>query len=188
MQQTYLLVEGINIYANALDTNQLSVVRGGSFMLKDAIKCISLAFAPELTAISTGASSGLFLVEEAVTNINDLQTKITARLCGHPDFRLLTFIVETCKAKSLVEAKEQLLAQLRFRQLRSITMVPETVNGNSGKPSEWGGVRPTNETPDRVTYGTDRVETETVEIAPSEFARWNYRPCQKTGLLSGRAQ
>ncbi|HEB86935.1 MAG TPA: hypothetical protein ENI68_07980 [Gammaproteobacteria bacterium] len=149
-------------------------------MLKDAIKCISLAFAPELTAISTGASSGLFLIKEAVTDIDGLQKQITTRLCNHPDFRLLTFILETCSAGSLLEAKERLLAQLRFRQLRSITMVPEVVNGNSGKPSEWDGIRPTSETPDHVTYnGTDTVEKEKVAIAPSEFARWNYGRVKK---------
>ena len=37
MDQHYILVEGINIYANVFDTNQLSVIRGSSFLLKRAI-------------------------------------------------------------------------------------------------------------------------------------------------------
>lgn len=77
MAQSYILVEGINIYENLFDTNQLSVIRGGSFLLKQAIVHIKdhSDFKGKFTALSTGASLGLFLV-----NSGESANKICSRI------------------------------------------------------------------------------------------------------------
>ena len=73
MTQFYILVEGINIYANVFDTKQLSVIRGSSFLFKKAIDHLTehAAIKDKFIALSTGASSGLYLVNngESVTEI-----------------------------------------------------------------------------------------------------------------------
>lgn len=38
--KSYLKIEAVNIYNTILDTNQLSVIRGSSHLLKDAIEKI----------------------------------------------------------------------------------------------------------------------------------------------------
>lgn len=175
MPYTHLLVEGTNIYPNVLDTNQLSVIRGGSFLLKDAITYIESEFKDQLEAVSTGASSGLFLVknDEGATLQHDIVHDIVDKLRKHEKFNLLTFIVESCTAKSLKEAKKKLYAQLRFRQLQSITVAPDIAEESSG-PSEWGGIRPrpADEKSACITYNTP--EEKTVYVTASEKERWNY--------------
>ncbi len=130
MAQSYILVEGVNIYANLFDTNQLSVIRGGSFLLKEAIVHIKdhRDFKGKLTALSTGASSGFF----SVTN-GDSATNICLRIVEElndlkNNFSLLPFIVEHCSADSLLAAKEQLIAQLRMSQMQSLTVIPDNKN------------------------------------------------------------
>jgi len=126
MKTAYILVEGVNIYANLLDTNQLSIIRGGSFMLKDAIEYIAqdTNLKKCLTPISTGASSGLFLVTNA-TDRTELADAIATKLNNHEQYCLLPFIVESCQAEDLLEAKKQLQAQLRCAQMQSLTFVPD---------------------------------------------------------------
>lgn len=126
MSNTYLQVEGINIYPNVLDTNQLSVIRGSSFILKQAIDMVKDDFTGKIEPITTGASRGLFLVNEGV-GIDDLVANITEKLETSP-YCHFTFAIEHCRAEDLLQAKEQLLAQLRFNQLSGITMVPDHFN------------------------------------------------------------
>ncbi|BCG64419.1 MAG: hypothetical protein methR_P2194 [Methyloprofundus sp.] len=131
MEQSYILVEGVNIYANVFDTNQLSVIRGSSFLLKRAIEKIETAFchtnSKQLLAISTGASSGLFVVNSTTSTRQMVQDIVNVLNDPANDFSLLTFIVESCTASSLLQAKEQLLAQLRITQLQSLSLVPDAV-------------------------------------------------------------
>lgn len=124
MPQTYLLVEGINIYSNVLDTDQLSVIRGSSFVLKLAIERIKSHCEDSLDPVSTGASSGLFLLKEEKIDLAALVADITREL-EIPPFCHFTFAIEHCQAKDLLQAKEQLLAQLRFHQMCAISMVPD---------------------------------------------------------------
>ncbi len=131
MEQSYILVEGVNIYANVFDTNQLSVIRGSSFLLKQAIEKIETVFcnteSARLTAISTGASSGLFVLDPTMNTHKIVQDIVNTLNDPVNDFSLLTFIVESCTASSLLQAKEQLLAQLRITQMQSLSFVPDAV-------------------------------------------------------------
>jgi hypothetical protein len=119
----YILVEGVNIYDSVFDTDQLSIIRGGSFLLKDAIRCLEAGFRERMDPISTGASSGLFRLCEGLDPrpvCRDIETELSRAPWHH-----LVFLVEHCDKEDLLQAKEQLLAQLRFRQMGSITVAPD---------------------------------------------------------------
>ena len=121
--QYFILVEGINLYPNIYDTDQLSVIRGSSFLYKEAIEVVSREFAARMKCVSSGASSGLFLVPNGEEDINQLVGDIEAELT-HPDkhrFHLLTFMAVHAQAAGLLQAKEKLLAALRLKQLQSLT-------------------------------------------------------------------
>jgi hypothetical protein len=153
---TYIQVEAVNIYPAVFDTNHLSVIRGSSFLLKEAIDCIAEKFDDSLEHLSTGASSGLFRVKDE--NSSDVLQHIVALLngsdaessskegqsedarskeqkqepretkCRHPErYRLFTFVVEECTGASLQEAKVKLSAKIRHRQLRAVTRVPDRI-------------------------------------------------------------
>lgn len=170
--ERYLLVEGVNIGANVYDTNQLSVVRGGSFLLKKGIVDIAKQFSAKLKPLSVGASSGFFQIEEE-NNGEQLCADIVDFLQKDALFSLLTFIVQTCTADSPKKAKEQLLGQLRFRQLQASTLVPDCVENSSGV-SQWNGMRALNESPETITYRPPGEEEKKVKVSSSEKQRWRF--------------
>ncbi|WP_456376511.1 hypothetical protein [Thiolapillus sp.] len=171
----YLLVEGVNIYDNVFDTNQLSIVRGGSFLLKQAIADIAEGCAGRLEPLSIGASSGFFLVkQDAPGDSGKICADIVEYLESNELYSLLTFIVETCEEDSPVTAKRRLLAKLRFHQLQAPSLVPDCVTDQSPGPSEWSGVRARTNEDDKVTYGPSTNPDKEVKISRSEKKRWKY--------------
>jgi len=171
MTQSYILVEGVNIYANVLDTNQLSVIRGTSFLLKDAIDAVTAEFNNQLKAISTGASSGLYLVnpskKQAETIVNQISEYLNK---GGEDFSLLTFIVESCEANNLLEAKEKLLTQLRIRQMRSLIAVPDIqYNDDLNRPDQLEGRRVARKSHHYKVQSDSRRY-----LSDSVYRRWDY--------------
>jgi len=169
MQYTYILVEGTNIYANVLDTDQLSVIRGSSFILKDAIKNLAKQFSDTLTPITTGASRGLFYTAKKV-DIAQLVTDITIEL-EQPPFCYFTFAVEQCQAESLIQANEQLLTQLRFHQMSGITAVPDRLNDEDARgkhPCELEGGRVAANSLNRTVQNASR------SLSLSVHDRWLY--------------
>lgn len=145
MGHHFLLVEGVNLYANIYDTDQLSVIRGSSFLYKDAITHVKEQFEADLKAVSTGASSGLFCLKIASTKaIEDIVEDVVQNLRIHQEFRHLTFLVEHCQAENILQAKRQLWAQLHFRQLRALTLTPDVFEGkhtSRDEPCELEGIR-----------------------------------------------
>lgn len=140
MAQTYFLIEAINIEANVFDTDQLSIIRGSSFLLKQAILHIKNNF-PSLHPISTGASTGLFRkINDDITD-TALQDKIVKHLREDPNYQLFTFIVEHCQANELLQAKQQLLSQLRISQMQSIGIAPDNTATHQDFPCELDGKR-----------------------------------------------
>ncbi len=171
MDQHYILVEGINIYANVFDTNQLSVIRGSSFLLKRAIDHITDTFADKLTPLSTGASSGLYLVNHEVSVVT-ISTKIVEEL-NQPeqDFNLFTFVVEHCSANNLLQAKEQLIAQLRIRQMQSLTLAPDVSDEariELNQPDELEGRRIA------VAHRDVTIQKKPRKLSHSVLRRWDY--------------
>ncbi len=168
--QTFILVEAINIVASVFDTDQLSVIRGSSLSLKEAIEHIKTKFDKKLEALSTGASSGLFRLIDHTADltqiIESIKTELSENLYG-----CFVFLVESCEATDLLVAKEKLLTQLRFHQMRSITTVPDRVsNGRdfSNQPCGLEGRRiAANNTP-------TAVQGRTRQLSQSVFERLEY--------------
>ena len=177
--ECYLLVEGINIGANLYDTNQLSIVRGGSFLLKQAVVDIKNHWKDHLEVISEGASSGVFKCKSSSSRLADIRKEIVDWLSGHERYSLLTFGVETCEAENVQAAKEQLLTQLRLHQLQGATLVPDSIQGDSRGPSDWSGVRALDATPQTVTYYPPGQNPDIKQISSSEKRRWTYGREQK---------
>lgn len=171
MGHHFLLVEGVNLYANIYDTDQLSVIRGSSFLYKDAITHIQDQFAACLEPVSTGASSGLFhLKKEAVEPIEEVAQQAKRCLREHPQYRHLTFGVEYCLATSLKTAKEQLWTQLRFSQLQNLTLTPDWQGKDDDtfgeKPCELQGTRIVSQMPAKRIQGKER------HLSSSVLSRW----------------
>ncbi len=171
MTKHYLLIEGINIDANVFDTNQLSVIRGSSFLLRDAILNLANKFSTQLTPLSLGGSSGFF--ETTDSNIHSLVTTIQSEL-ETPPCSTVPFIIEHCQAKDPKSAKETLLAQLRIRQLRAATIVPDTPATSNSGASHWHGVRPQGSQDAQVRYAPPDGTEEITLISSSEKQRWDH--------------
>lgn len=173
MGHHFLLVEGVNLYANIYDTDQLSVIRGSSFLYKDAITHIQDQFAACLEPVSTGASSGLFCLKaQATQTIDEVAKKVEQKLRNHENFRYLTFGVECCEAVSLQQAKELLWTQLRFHQLRNLTMQPDWAGSDRdqfGQAScDLAGTR-------IVSVGHKKtIQSKERNLSSSAYHRWDY--------------
>src|SRR2546423_1090500 len=94
MSAFYLRIEGVNLSYVLEDTNQLSVVRGSSLLLRQAVKDIEAKF-PALRKISTGASIGLFQFEtDGEEEIKGLHDKIVGFLSKDWRYKHFTFVVD----------------------------------------------------------------------------------------------
>ena len=122
----FVQVEAVNIYPTLFDTQQLSVIRGGSYFVAKAIQAVveHPTFGQHLQPLSSGASSGLFRLLSN-QDPEDLAREIARWLGTNPAYRLFTFTVESCRAEGLRDAREILAAKVRFRQLRQVTQVPD---------------------------------------------------------------
>lgn len=153
MPQYLLRIEGVNIYATVEDTNQLSVQRGSSLLLRQAIRDIAKNH-PELTSISTGASIGLFQFEAAnnkkAAELRDtiagyLNTDTNTNSDTDESSRYLTFVVDVVAIKNgdFKRAKEEVIALNRFRQFQQATLVfPPENNDEKIAPCAWDNLRP----------------------------------------------
>ena len=137
----FILIEGVNLYQNLFETDQLSVIRGTSFIYKDAISHVSNFFKDTLIPIRTGASSGVYLCP-ADTDSEKMCESIRSRLHADADYSLVPFIVVTAQADSLSDAMTLLLTRLRFEQLKTPSILPDQnlENSDSGV-CELSGVR-----------------------------------------------
>ncbi|MGH8559658.1 MAG: hypothetical protein ACRESZ_19850 [Methylococcales bacterium] len=162
--QTFIFIEAINIEASVYDTDQLSVIRGSSCLLKEAIRHIQDTFQDCLTALSTGASSGLFVLRDPQTGITKLIDSIKQELGKHP-YEYFVFLVESCDAEDLLGAKEKLLTLLRFHQMRSITSVPDRISADRSslkQPCGLEGRRIASKNPPKMVQGRPRRLSESV--------------------------
>lgn len=178
----YIQVEGINIGAAIFDTNQLSVMRGGSLLLKQAVESLPETF-KELTPISTGASSGIYEAAPSDT-LAGLADRIAIRLSTHPRYRHLTFAVAGTEEDDFIKAKEILLAKVRLLQLRQLAAAPDPEADNlalSRKACELEGIRRAHRKPERPPKGYSGELSEAC-IARFEYGRENRSGLYKTEL------
>lgn len=170
----YLRVEGVNIYANLADTDQLSVIRGGSLILKDAIERIEARYSKALKPISTGASEGIFQVLKSDEgNLQQIESSVTSFLNDSSPFRYLTFTVVTLAyddSQSFQDIKKRLVMKSRFRQLQQLTTPYDQFDSrkNSWVPCDIEGIRPASGLPNKYCarpLGDDQKANENVSVS-----------------------
>lgn len=148
----YLRVEGLNIEAGVLDTNQISVVRGAGLLLrqaaKDAAKQIEQAGGK---VISTGASIGEFRLDtkdpdEAERIAGQIQHDLSVGEFAHLSFAVVAEPIGQApgaKAPLAKAVRERALARIRFEQMRMPTLVPPAQHTATDREAcGWEGRRP----------------------------------------------
>lgn len=132
----YVRLEGVNLDNFVFDVHDLSTIRGGSFLLLDAVRRVRERF--KLTAISTGASSGFFTVPpgNGTRDATALRGEIERFLNdadGPPrpedeteQLKHATFVVDVYSGEDsddgFATAHESLMAMNRWRQFQQPTV------------------------------------------------------------------
>jgi hypothetical protein len=161
MFQQYLLrIEAVNLEQVMEDTNQLSVIRGGSFMAREGPQRFATATpsdfswtwlprllwkagAPE--RISAGASVGLYQLNAPPWLAKRLVNQVIAEL--NKEYPYLTFAVDIEKLigeNGFQRAHEAVVARNRFRQLQQFSPAASLQESPRG-PCEWDDLRPATE-------------------------------------------
>ncbi len=132
MARCYLLVEAVNIDTFVFDTNDISTIRGGSYLLLDAIRALTRALHADLHPVATAASRGLFWFEpsgadpEQACQAMERQTLefLSDQTGGHATFAVAT---QTDVPGDFARVLTALDAKIRRRQWRAPTVaVPAT--------------------------------------------------------------
>ncbi len=151
----YVRIEGVNLDNFVYDVHDLSTIRGGSFLLLDAVRRVQERFG--LTEISTGASSGFFTAPagDGAAGADALRGEIERFLSdsdGQPrpkdesdQLKHATFVVDVRAEgdgdEGFERAREPLLAMNRWRQFQQPTLaVP--ASGNRQDECAFDHVRP----------------------------------------------
>ncbi|MFZ1342875.1 Cas10/Cmr2 second palm domain-containing protein [Thiothrix eikelboomii] len=146
-QACLLRMEGVNLGAVLADTSQISVIRGSSLLLRQAVKDVQHQFA--LQPVSVGASVGLFMRELATGQSTDaVVQEVADYLSRHADYRHLTFVVDALPFDGNFPAcREKLIGMNRLRQLQQVTVaVPDWSRDGHLVACAYDGLRPVNET------------------------------------------
>jgi hypothetical protein len=152
MKSFLLRVEGVNL-ANVLeDTKQLSVVRGGGLLLRQAAKDVFSELVKlnldKLEQISSGASTGLFKF-----NVDSLEQAMKKReeiidfLTKDNNYQHFTFVIDIQEIENndFKLAHEKVISKNRFNQFQQLTVVaPERNVDKKKKPCILDNVRPAN--------------------------------------------
>lgn len=123
----FLRVEGVNLGQFVFDTKDLSTIRGGSFLLLDAVRhWIPEQFDDVLQPVSTGASIGLYRISDDC-DPEVLRQEIERWLRGHDSLKHATFVVDVISQNGdFSHAMESLIAKNRWRQMRSPSLAYPT--------------------------------------------------------------
>ena len=127
-QQFLLRIEGVNLGSVLSDTNQISVIRGASLLLRQAVKDVQDKY--QLQAVSVGASVGLFStkIPEGET-VDSLVQRITGYLFTDDKYCHLTFVVDALVFDGNFQAcREKLIGMNRLRQLQQVSLAVPTWN------------------------------------------------------------
>jgi len=122
----FLQVEAVNLDSTLFDTDQLSVIRGGSFLVADAMCRLLQVFPDDLERLSIGASVGLYEIKGDADPAG-IKERVIDWLRADDDCGLFTFAVALCRADHLQTAKAELTAAIRVEQLRQLTNVPDRI-------------------------------------------------------------
>ncbi|MCG8381874.1 MAG: hypothetical protein MJA28_06600 [Gammaproteobacteria bacterium] len=163
MSSALIRVEGINLSAVLDDTDDISVFRGASMLLRQAVKDLTSfkttnrEWSKQLKAISIGASIGLY--RYSGDSVDKTCEKIATYLNKHENYRHFTFAVasETMAddKADFRRAEETLLAHIRFQQQKSISLaVPE--ESKTSNICEFDKLRPASEK--EIPEETDKLK------------------------------
>jgi len=143
MGDYYLRVEAVNLDNFVYDTNDISTIRGGSFLLLDSVNSLAIDndFKELLEKVSTGASAGLFRIigndpDDVKKRVKDYLNKKTE---GHA-----TFVVDTIDGTGLnfKKIQEKLLAKNRWSQWQQLTIPWGRGWKGAETPCFLDGIRP----------------------------------------------
>lgn len=174
-----LRVAGVNIHSVLTDTTQLSVCRGGSLLLRQAIKDIQVEFR-NFKPISTGASEGLFELEG---DTEEARKKVLDFLAQSPNYMHFTFVVDVvpCKlAPGFELRKEAVISLNRQRQFQQLTTVLPLAIEENTTPCRLDNLRPADprskvglskSVAARMDYGRDMKQAFFSEELDSEFVK-----------------
>ena len=125
----FLQVEAVNIQSFVYDTNDISTIRGGSYVLMDTIKnqLVPWLAKKNFIPIATEASQGLFSFEDG-DNVDEVRQRVTAEVMTY----LVTSTERHASFQVAVEPDEgdfpeilqRLQARIRRQQLRWPTVPP----------------------------------------------------------------
>ena len=176
--ETYVRLEGVNLNNFIEDVHDLSTIRGGSFLLLDAVEKVRRKF--DLEAITTGASSGLFR-STATTTAADLRNEIERFLNADPELKHGTFVVDACATdQGFLHAREALAAMNRWRQFQQPTVaVPSRPPKPVNIECQFDHCRPA---VDVVHKGKDRHDVSASVKARRDYGRRQKRDFYKREL------
>jgi len=124
MCKYYLRVEAVNLANSIYDTSDISTIRGGSFMLLDAVNAIEEPGKIEKKSI--GASSGLFELPQASSKEEAEAVCQAVRKTLAEKGKKATFVVDFIEsADSNAQAViKELMAKNRWSQFQQATIIP----------------------------------------------------------------
>ena len=130
MPRYYIQAEAFNLDHMVYDTHDISTIRGGSFLLLDAVKRLQNAFEGRLKPIATAASKGLFyyddpgsLEAQRAGIVRDVLRFLHDATGGHATFLVA---VEEDLQEDFLLVLNRLEAEVRRQQWRMPTvMVPQ---------------------------------------------------------------
>ncbi|MEN9849037.1 MAG: hypothetical protein RL368_1777 [Pseudomonadota bacterium] len=139
MPTYYLRMEGVNLGAVFDDTNQVSVIRGASFLLREATQQLPKYILPKTwKVISSGASIGLFSFEaENLEQADKIKEYVVNHLNTNEKFRHFSFVVDIQPAtQEFPYDKEAVLARNRFHQMQQLSLVVPEKNHSENSTTE----------------------------------------------------
>lgn len=134
MTTYYLRIEGVNLSNFIDDTEDLSTIRGGSLLLREAVH-LDVRFPKlQLKEISSGASAGLFQFEARDDgSAEETRQRIEQSLHADDHLKYATFVVSVLKAtNNFVRDRETLLAANRWQQMGQPRLAVPTWNHQEG--------------------------------------------------------
>ena len=157
-QEWYLRVEAVNLDHSVFDTYDISTIRGGSFLLLDAVKTLHEKI-PELHPEVTGASVGLFRFtscdqkdENAI--LGEVEKALKEQMKTKHFATFICTIRPVSAEEPINESIERLIAECRWQQYRTLSFVlPNASNAMNECP--MNGVRPADAKIERSKVNVD---------------------------------
>lgn len=183
MTAYFLRIEGVNLDHVIADVDQISVIRGGGLLLRQAVLDVESRFFPSAEPpapsprVASGASIGLFRFSRDPAGALQLRDEIAGFLAGDERYRHFTFVVDVQPATGdFVHDREALLARNRFRQLRQLSLTLPGSEGGDAGPCEWDGLRPADA---RIEVGRDTTAESHPWVSRSVAVRHDFGRKQK---------